>query len=175
MRTRMAGRRTGTAVAVVLAVIVALGIAAVLRWLLGGNGHPFGDARACAGTELPLERALDSKGITLPPGATDVHYIARAGAPDGQLRLAVTFRSTRQAMNDYLTGLEPGVLDHIDEGPFTAGDVTDVPGLCGSTHPSGVLVPQRSATGQAFGVAVEVDRHAIRGTTEVVLTAPRVG
>ena len=66
-----------------------------------------------------------------PPDATDVHYTAHADPQGGQVALAVAFRSTRQAMDAYLetNGLQPDALDHLDEGPFIIGDVTDVPAV----------------------------------------------
>jgi hypothetical protein len=168
-----------TVAAVALVLVVGLVVTAALRWLFSGNGHPFGDVRACAGTDLPLEQVLDAKGITLPPGATDVHYIAHSTPRAGKVALAVGFRSTRQAMEAYLVnnGLQPGLAEHLDEGPFTAGDVTDAPGLCENTaHPPAVQVPQRSTTtAETFGIAVEVSGHTVRDTTAVVLTAPMSG
>ena len=173
MRIRTVGRTVGAAAAVALALVVALVITAAVRWLLGGNGHPFGDARACAGTELPLDRALDAKGITLPPDATDVHYVATS--QNGRVALAVAFHSTRQTMAAYLekNGLDPNLVDHLGRGSFAMeGDgVLTAPGLCGTTLPGGVLIPQRSTTDQAFDVALQVENDTIRSTTEVILTA----
>ncbi|MFE6867245.1 hypothetical protein ACFVFS_11840 [Kitasatospora sp. NPDC057692] len=173
-------RWVGPAVATTLTAALAVAGVAGYRWLSEGNGHPFGDERACAGTDVPLERALEARGITLPPDATDVHYTARAHPADGEPRLAVAFRSTRQAMSTHLTanGLDAGRLTRLDEGPFAVGDVFDVPpGTCGNTgRAPAVAIPQGpTPTGTAYTVAVELDGHAIRSTTAVLLTVPSTG
>ncbi|MFG2370147.1 hypothetical protein ACGFY9_01540 [Streptomyces sp. NPDC048504] len=41
---------------------------------------PFGDARACAGSDLKLPGAITAGGATIPADATDVHYRTRNGA-----------------------------------------------------------------------------------------------
>ncbi|MFD9498031.1 hypothetical protein [Streptomyces sp. NPDC060035] len=59
-----------------IALIVALG-----AWLWGGvfgTGHPLGDDRACAGSDEPLQPALDLLGLTLPEGADEIRYLTTA-------------------------------------------------------------------------------------------------
>ncbi|WP_380282289.1 hypothetical protein [Kitasatospora purpeofusca] len=166
---------------VTTALVAALAVAGVtgFRWLSEANGHPFGDERACAGTDVPLERALEARGITLPPDAADVHYTARARPPDGEPKLIVAFRSTRQAMGTHLTanGLDAGRLTRLDDGPFMVGDVFEAPGTCGNTgRAPAVAIPQGpTSTGVAYTVSVELDGHAIRNTTAVLLTVPSTG
>ena len=68
-------------------VPVWLGVGVVVLAVVGGGGtwllrgelfHPFGDARACAGSDLKLPGAITAGGATIPADATDVHVLFRA-------------------------------------------------------------------------------------------------
>lgn len=56
------------------------------------EGHPFGDARACEASDLPLRAVLDVVGLPLTAGAKDVHYVTHSPAAAGQVSPAVAFR-----------------------------------------------------------------------------------
>ncbi|MEV0740333.1 hypothetical protein AB0I51_31365 [Streptomyces sp. NPDC050549] len=122
-------------------VPVRLGIGVVVLAAVGGAGtwlfrddlfHPFGDARACAGSDLRLPHAIEAGGAPLPADASDIHYLTRNGSVE------VTFLSHR--MSDYLhrAGVLPEGEDLFDQKHGTKyGDGEDeiaLPdGLCGAS------------------------------------------
>ncbi|MBO1330344.1 hypothetical protein [Streptomyces sp. VRA16 Mangrove soil] len=136
--------------------------------VFGRAGHPFDDARACEGSTVPLQPALGQARLSLPVDATDVHYYSYAGrAADGTV-LAVSFHSTRQAMNTYLrrTGLVTEGLDSLDDGRFTLGDTGKDPAtlhLCGDAPYI-----------QAPAVLIEKERPRSDGAREVVDVAAQL-
>ncbi|MGI5455907.1 hypothetical protein ACQEWB_22540 [Streptomyces sp. CA-249302] len=140
-----------------------VGVLLVGGWWIayGDQGHPFGDGRACAGSDVPLQQALDGVRLGLPEGAEDVHYVTHATAPEGDVRVAVAFRSTRRAMQTYLSEnrIVTKGLDTLDDGRFENGDVGAEPktlGMCG-----GVKV----ILGPAVGIEKKVD---VGGAAEYV-------
>lgn len=150
-------------------------------WLfdLFGTSHPFDDARACAGSDVPLQAALDQAGIRLPPDATGVHYITHASPQPGQYALAVVFHSSNQKMDTLLTqfGLVHGGLEDLTDGRFTTGDPEDPVGLCSPLPqaPIAEITKQSGAAGQ-FGprLAVDVelsDLRMIRSEATVLITS----
>ena len=62
------------------------------------RGHPFDDARACEGSDIPLQVALDVVRLPLPAGAKDVHYVTHSSGGAGEVSLAVVFRVSGAAM-----------------------------------------------------------------------------
>ncbi|RKE17149.1 hypothetical protein BX266_0401 [Streptomyces sp. TLI_171] len=163
-----------------------------MRWAVGGgllltvlgaggrlvhwatdDGPPLGDSRACAGTDVPLDRALATTGLALPADATGVHYLARHDASSGRLELAVAFRSTGIAMTGFLAGhgLTAAQVEGLDDGPYEHGDVMEYRGLCGATGKApAVSVPVTTDAGETVQVAVEMDGRSIRANTAVVLS-----
>lgn len=109
---------------------------ALVAWLLAGDvfgaDHPFGDARACAGSDTPLAPALERKQLGLPTTADHLHYTTHeqtAQVPDGVV-LAVGFRSTRQSVEDFLVQQKLVAADQADDpqtgldgAPAVGGDV----------------------------------------------------
>lgn len=92
---------------------------------------PFGDARACEGSESALPAVIAPGGVALPDDASDVHYVTRKG------RAEVSFLSDR--MPDYLhrAGLlqeDAPLFDKKQGGHYALGDgEPELPvGLCGS-------------------------------------------
>lgn len=122
-------------------VPVWLGIGVAVLAVVGGGGTwllrdelfpPFGDARACAGSDLKLPGAITAGGATIPADATDVHYYTRNGAAQ------VTFTSWRT--KDYLNraGILPEGKALFDQKYGAKDDVGDAKdeialpdGLCG--------------------------------------------
>ncbi len=161
-------------------------VAGTAAWGVFGRGdHPFDDARACEASELPLRQALDDARLTLPAGATDVHYITHTRARSDGVRLAVSFHSTRGAMHAYLrgAGLVTEGLDNLDDGRFDLGDVGRDPAtlhLCGGAPhiaaPAALIEKRRArvdGTPETVDVAVQLNASAygsIRPSTDVLLT-----
>ncbi|MFJ5228311.1 hypothetical protein ACIQBJ_00280 [Kitasatospora sp. NPDC088391] len=82
--------------------------------------------------------------------------------------MAVSFRSDRATMTDYLIGrgLTAAQVAGLDDGPFEHGDVLEYPGLCGSHgKPPAVAVPFPTTYSAAAGVALELDGRSIREHT----------
>ncbi|MFG2784779.1 hypothetical protein ACGFY7_44025 [Streptomyces prunicolor] len=61
----------------------------VVAGLLAEEGHRFGDARACEGSDSPLRVALDVLRLPLPAGAKDVHYVTHSSKPVTTVSLTV--------------------------------------------------------------------------------------
>ncbi|WP_405861526.1 hypothetical protein OG407_25575 [Streptomyces sp. NBC_01515] len=146
-------------------VPVWLGVGVVVLAVVGGGGtwllrdelfHPFGDARACDGSDLRLPGAITAGGATIPADATDVHYYTRNGGAQ------VTFTSWRT--KDYLNraGILPGgkaLFDPKYGTKFEDGDpeIALPDGLCGKS----LRAPARqyhstAANGTRVDVTVEV-------------------
>lgn len=146
-------------------VPVWLGIGVVVLAVVGGGGtwllrdelfHPFGDARACAGSDLKLPGAITAGGATIPADATGVHYYTQNGAA------RVTF--TSGLTKDYLrrAGILPEGKDLFDKkyGDKEGDGEIEVAlpdGLCGSSLRSPVWGYHSTAgNGTRVDVSVEV-------------------
>ncbi|MEU9703931.1 hypothetical protein [Streptomyces sp. NPDC047981] len=117
-----------------------LAIGALVLAVLAGGGvwvfqdelfRPFGDARACEGTEAALPEVIAPGGTPLPDDASEVHYAVRKG------RAQVSFLSDR--IPEYLVRagmLTPGepLIDERKDPKYALGDgEAELPtGLCGS-------------------------------------------
>ncbi|MFK0261560.1 hypothetical protein ACIQU1_09535 [Streptomyces angustmyceticus] len=138
------------------------GVVVVLAVLAGGLGwlfkdelfHPFGDARACEGSDVRLPEVIRAGGASMPAGASDIHYFTRNGSAE------VTFVSNQ--IPDYLhrAGVLPEGEALFDEKYGTKGvadDEIDLPvNLCGSSLRGPVWIYQStSATGAGISVTVE--------------------
>ncbi|WP_158697255.1 hypothetical protein [Streptomyces hokutonensis] len=176
------GVRTGIGAGV---VAVLLGAGAGLWVAFAGEGHPFGDARVCEGSEIPLQAALDVVRLPLSAGAKDVHYVTYSpttvAAP---VSVAVAFRVSGAAMDRYLraNGIVPAGVDRLTNGPYATGDSGTDPaslGLCGGVKeifaPS-VLVDKQVAAEDGtlrsvdFAVALPDGYDSLPATTDVLLT-----
>ncbi|WP_262059392.1 hypothetical protein [Streptomyces sp. STR69] len=149
-------------------VPVWLGIGAVVLAAVGGGGtwlfrdelfHPFGDARACAGSDLRLPHTIDAGGATLPADASDIHYLTRNGSVE------VTFLSHR--ISDYLrrAGVLPEGKDLFDQKYGTKfGDgeekVALPDGLCGTSLRSPAW-EYRSTAANGTPVDIVVERSLL--------------
>ncbi|MGW3158628.1 hypothetical protein [Streptomyces sp. NPDC001089] len=154
-------RRPGPAVVAVGLAFLAV-VAGGVFWLFHDEwSHPFGDARACAGSDAALTGRIAPGGVPLPEDATDIHYLTRHGLAE------VSFRSGR--VPDYLhrVGLVPEGEPLMDEdygGAYGwADDGHDMPdGLCGPALKGPVWSYRGRGGGPGVGVLVE---RAPGGTT----------
>ncbi|MGE6738242.1 hypothetical protein, partial [Streptomyces sp. NPDC059900] len=132
--------------AVVLALAV---VAGGVVWLLRDDvSHPFGDARACEGSEVQLPGVIVAGGAPIPEGASDVHYFTSGGTAE------VTFASNLIPEYLHRAGLLPEDASPFDERYGTKGvaeDEAGLPeGLCGSALRAPVRIYHR--TGEGPGV-----------------------
>lgn len=152
----------------------------VLAALVGGSVwlfqdelfHPFGDVRACEGSEVQLPGVIRAGGASIPAGASEVHYFTGNGSAQ------VTFVSNQMPDYLYRAGILPDGNPLFDEKYGTKGvanDEIELPdGLCGSTLRGPVWIyDSRSATGS--GVTVMVERSptaddSLRFPTRAVVT-----
>ncbi|WP_432189661.1 hypothetical protein [Streptomyces sp. Tue6028] len=149
-----AWRRRLSCLAVAVAVLAVM--AGGLVWLFRDElFHPFGDARACEGSDTQLPGVIRAGGAPIPTGASDIHYFTRNG------RAEVTFVSNQ--VPDYLhsAGILPEGKPLFDEkygAKGVADDEIELPeGLCGSPLRGPVWIYQStSATGSSVSVMVEV-------------------
>ncbi|MER5550897.1 hypothetical protein ABT001_04275 [Streptomyces sp. NPDC002793] len=127
--------------------------------------HPFGDPRACEGSDARLSDAI---GTLLPPDASDVHYVTHDG------RSEVSFASGRTAEFLHRANLVPqgeSPLDGQDGGAYALGEGdSELPeGLCGP----GIRGPVASYTGTAVTVLVERSPYTVerfRNPARVMVT-----
>ncbi|POX52705.1 hypothetical protein C3489_17140 [Streptomyces sp. Ru71] len=146
----------------------------------GDAAHPFGDRRACAHSDVPLDQALGATGLSLPAGAEDVHYVSHAAAASGEVRLAVSLRSSRHALRAYLrdSHLVPDVDDLDDYNHGDAGNDPATLGLCGGARailaPAAQVDQRRAAadgSAQTVSVAFQLSpAGTIRATADVQIT-----
>lgn len=166
------------------AVALLLAAGAGLWEAFAGEGHPFDDARACEGSEFPLQVALDAVGLPLPAGAKDVHYVTHSSGPAGEVSLVVAFRVSGAAMGRYLreNKIVPTGVDWLTNGPYETGDVGVDPsslGLCGGVRQifaPAVLVEKKANSMDGspqtidFAVALPQGYDTVPATTDVLLT-----
>ncbi|WP_329131719.1 hypothetical protein OG552_10990 [Streptomyces sp. NBC_01476] len=164
------GRRRNFAPLLLFAV-PAVVILVLLGLLFGddlfGADHPFGDSRACAGSDTPLVPALQSQGIGLPAVVKGLHYATHeenTQAPDG-VRFTAFFTSTRQAMEDYLR-------QQRLVAPDQAGDPrTDAYG--NSLDGGDIGVPQaQCGTGQITGDFASIPK-SLNGSEQLTVSVER--
>ncbi|PBC65583.1 hypothetical protein BKI49_02350 [Streptomyces sp. Tue6028] len=149
-----AWRRRLSCLGVVVAVLAL--VAGGLVWLFRDElFHPFGDARACEGSDMQLPGVIRAGGAPIPTGASDIHYFTRNGSAQ------VTFESNQ--IPDYLhrAGILPEGKPLFDEkygSKGVADDEIELPqGLCGSPLRGPVWIyHSTSATGSSVDVMVEV-------------------
>jgi hypothetical protein len=124
-----ARRRRLSCLAAGVAVLAMLG--GGVTWLFQDElFHPFGDPRACEGSDTSLPNVISAGGAPLPTDASEIHYATKNGTA------RVSFRTTQ--LPDYLhrTGLVPEGEPLLDErygDAYALGtDETELPkGLCG--------------------------------------------
>ena len=148
-------------------VPVWLGVGAVVLAAVGGGGawlyrdelfHPFGDARACAGSDLRLPGVITAGGATIPTDASDVHYYTHNGSAQ------VTF--TSGLIPDYLrrAGIVPEGKELFDKKygePAVDDDALALPdGLCGSSLRESAWAYHFTAA-NGTGVAVTVEQSTL--------------
>uniref|UniRef100_A0AAU3GZZ2 Uncharacterized protein n=1 Tax=Streptomyces sp. NBC_01401 TaxID=2903854 RepID=A0AAU3GZZ2_9ACTN len=143
-------RRSLLARAGIIALVLAVP-AGGLVWLFQDElFHPFGDARACDGSDAPLSGLLGPGGTSLPADASDVHYHTQNG------RTEVSFLSGR--IPDFLhragfvpDGTSPFDAEH-DHRYAIGENETELPaGLCGP----GARAPLVTYSGSAAEILVE--------------------
>ncbi|MDH6228879.1 hypothetical protein M2169_005849 [Streptomyces sp. MJP52] len=146
--TKAPRRRRSCLFVAVFAVLVAAGGVTGLFW--DDLTHPFGDPRACDGSEVALPAAIEAGGAMLPQDATDVRYYTHDG------KAIVSFVSDQ--VPDYL--VRAGLIPDTDS-LFADRDVvkyamnpgdTELPeGLCGE----GLRAPAWSSTPRYGTILVE--------------------
>jgi hypothetical protein len=151
------GRRLLSCLGIVVLVLAV--VAGGIVWLFRDElFHPFGDARACAGSDLRLPGVITAGGASIPTDAKDVHYYTRNGSAQ------VTF--TSGLISDYLhrTGVLPKGKDLFDKKygePAVADDEIGLPdGLCGSSL-RGDTWRYHSTAANGTGVAVTVEESPL--------------
>ncbi|MFF4897588.1 hypothetical protein [Streptomyces sp. NPDC001068] len=115
----------------VITLVLAM-LAGGIVWLFRDElFYPFGDFRACRGSDVQLPGVIGAGSATIPADASDIHYFTRNGSAE------VSFLSGQ--IPDYLhrAGLVPEGMPLFDEdygSPYGLGDdETELPdGLCGS-------------------------------------------
>lgn len=123
-----------------------------LVWLFQDDlFHPFGDPRACEGSDAPLSGAFGAGGAPLPGDASDVHYYTQNGHTE------LSFVSSRIPGFLHTAGFVPDDASPFDESygddHFALGeDDTELPrGLCGT----GVRGPVLTYGSAAASIMVE--------------------
>lgn len=171
--------------ACLLLVVVPAGLVlALLAWLFAGDvfgaDHPFGDARACPGSDTALAPALQQEQIGLPKETTGLRYSTRMlpGSPSSAYSFEAAFHTTRQALVDYLAaqGLaDPDRSPHPDEA--NDGSVMGEPEGEGSGCGVGTItrffvsIPKDLDPERELTVAVELGPDSkIPATPEVIVT-----
>lgn len=139
----------------VITLVLAM-LAGGIIWLFRDElFHPFGDVRACQGSDVQLPGVIDTGSATIPADASDIHYFTRNGSAQ------VSFLSGR--IPDYLhrAGLVPDGKPLFDEAYGSAyglgDDETELPdGLCGSPLRGPAWSYQSTGdTGRGVNVLVE--------------------
>jgi hypothetical protein len=122
--------------------------------------HPFGDARACAGSDLRLPGVITAGGATIPTDASDVHYYTHNGSAQ------VTF--TSGLISDYLrrAGIVPEGKELFDKKygePAVDDDELALPdGLCGSSlREAAWAYHSTAANGTGVAVTVTVEQSTL--------------
>ncbi|MER5912408.1 hypothetical protein ABT124_18425 [Streptomyces sp. NPDC001982] len=166
-------RRLLSCLGIVVVVLAILAGGAV--WLLRDElFHPFGDDRACAGSDLRLPDVIRAGGAALPAGASDIHYFTRNG------RAEVSFVSGLIPEYLHRAGLLPDGKPLFDPAYGTRGVADDVialpEGLCGPAQRGPVWI-YRSPGSTGSGVEVTVERStmvhdAFRFPARAVITFP---
>lgn len=150
------GRRRLPSAAVVAVGLAFLGVVAGgLFWLFQDElSHPFGDARACEGSDSTLTGKISLGGVPIPADATDVHYITQDGFAE------VSFLSDQ--MPDYLhrAGLVPEGEPLFDENYGSAyawgeGGHEMPDGLCGPALKGPVWSYHGRGPGTGAGILIE--------------------
>ena len=166
-----------------VAMVVAL-VLALSAWLFAGDlfgaGHPFGDARACPGSDTTLAPALQQEQIGLPLVTTGMRYSTHElpGHPSAGYSFEAAFHTTRQALVDYLAaqGLaDPDRSAHPDAANdgSVMGEPTGEEAGCGVGRitASFVSIPKDLDVDRRFTVAIELGRDfKIPATPEVIIT-----
>lgn len=154
-----ARRRRLSCLAVVVAAFVSVGGGVV--WLFQDElFHPFGDPRACDGSDTSLPNVISAGGAPLPTDASEIHYATDKGTAQ------VSFRTSQ--LPDYLhrTGLVPEGEPLLDErygDKYALGaDETELPkGLCGPALRGPAWSYFATGAGAGPGANVLVERSPI--------------
>lgn len=176
-------RRRWPTCLVLVAVPVGL-VVALLAWLFAGDvfgaGDPFGDSRACPGSDTALAPALQQEQIGLPPVTTGLRYSTHLlpGGPSAGYSFEAVFHTSRQTLVDYLAaqGLaDPDRSTHPDDandGTVMGEPVGEGAGCgAGGVTASFVSIPKDLDVDRRFTVAVELGRDLkIPAAPEVIIT-----
>ncbi|WP_405779848.1 hypothetical protein [Streptomyces sp. NBC_00859] len=164
-RRRLAGP------AAVVAVLVLL--AGGFCWLFRGELlHPFGDGRACGGSDTELPAVISAGGAPIPADASEIHYVTGDG------RAQVSFRSDRMPGYLHRTGLVPEgkpLLDGGFGGAYALGEgESELPeGLCGPALRGPAWSYRTAGPGPVVDVLVErssLTHDTLRSPARVVVS-----
>ncbi len=118
-----------------------------LVWLFQDDlFHPFGDARACEGSDAPLSGQFGAGGAPLPGDASDVHYYTQSGHTE------LSFVSSRIPDFLHTAGFLPAEASpfeesYVDDNYALGEGETELPrGLCGTGIRGPVLTYGNTAT-----------------------------
>ncbi|MFC8227089.1 hypothetical protein [Streptomyces sp. NPDC057287] len=135
---------------VITVLVLAIPVGGIV-WLFQDElFHPFGDARACDGSDAQLSDVIGAGMAPIPADASDIHYFTRDG------RAQVSFVSGRIPefldRAGFATDQKP-LFDKQDGGAYALADgESELPeGLCGP----GIRGPVWSYSGTAVSVLVE--------------------
>ncbi|MER6978217.1 hypothetical protein [Streptomyces carpinensis] len=156
-------------------------LAVLVAVLAGGTGgflwlfqdelfHPFGDARACEGSDARLPDVISAGGVPIPADASDIHYVTENGSA------RVSFLSSQ--MPDYLhrAGLVPEgkpLLEYDEKYALGDGESELPEGLCGPAVTGPVW--SHELAGPRPGGSILVERSsvvpgALRAPARVIAT-----
>lgn len=147
-------RRRLSCLAVVVAVLALM--AGGFVWLFQDElFHPFGDARACEGSDTVLPGMISAGGVPLPADASDIHYYTRKGLAQ------ISFLSDQ--MPDYLhrAGLVPEGKPPLDGENYGGayglreGEGELPEGLCGPDLTGPAWSYQSTGPGPSVDITIE--------------------
>ncbi|MFE4537597.1 hypothetical protein ACFRKB_21320 [Streptomyces scopuliridis] len=166
-------RRRLSCLAAVVAVLAL--VAGGVVWLFQDElFHPFGDARACEGSDTALPGVISAGGVPIPADASDIHYVTENGSAQ------VSFLSDQ--LPDYLhrAGIVPegkSVLDKTYGGAYGLGEGEgELPeGLCGPALKGPAWGYVSMDPGPDVSILVErspIDESTFRSPARVIASFP---
>lgn len=180
-----AGRRRPAGLVLFWVLVVpAVALLGLGAWLFADDwfvaDHPFGDSRACAGSDTALLPALQGEAIGLPGETDGMRYWTHMlpGAPSRGFSFVAVFHTSRQSLKDYLATegfADPDSAagpDEANEGSSMGEPMGEGAG-CGTSGitASFVTIPRKLDTDRQFTLAIEMGpEFKIPAKPEVIIT-----